>query len=446
MTQLYKLHQPNLDKINITSLVSSKEFHNQTRITDEALQKANSPEYLHWRDLRFKSWIPEIFAGDHEKFWAFIKFKRRFMAQPTPICDADCNFFTWQKLPSYDKFLHEIDLDMARYLLNFSNISKADHEKYQYQGIIEEAIASAQLEGAHTTRKAAKAMLEEKRKPRNKDEKMIHGNFMAMKFIQEKYKNEKLSLKMIFELHRILTEGSDLKEHERGKFRHADEAIIVGNHGDNSATYKAPPIEFVEQEITRLIDFANNKLEGDFIHPVIKAIMLHFWIGLLHPFVDGNGRLARCLFYWYLLREDYWAFAFLPISIAIKSSPIQYSNAYIYSEQDDNDLTYFIDYNLRKIKQAVENFRNYVRKKSHDNQVIEEFLNKHKDLNARQVQALVDMYKNPNKLLTLTIHMNINNIGKVTASKDLKELLHRGFVSAEKRGRNVFYHPTKKLI
>ncbi len=115
----------------------------------------------------------------------------------------------------------------------------------------------------------------------------------------------------------------------------------------------------------KLIQFSNDEPENaTFIHPVIKAIIIHFWIGYLHPFTDGNGRLARLLFYWYLIKEGYWAFVYLPISKAIKLSPKQYSMAYIYSEQDDNDMTYFIDYNIKKIKLAVREFKKYLEKKS----------------------------------------------------------------------------------
>jgi len=57
----------------------------------------------------------------------------------------------------------------------------------------------------------------------------------------------------------------------------------------------------------KLIEFANDEnITTGFIHPVIKAILLHFWIGYLHPFCDGNGRTARALFYWYLLKNDYF--------------------------------------------------------------------------------------------------------------------------------------------
>ncbi len=446
MSETFKIWQPDISAIEAFKFSRSKEYIENREEINSAIQKCNSPEYLHWEKLRHKSWIPEIFKNDKEKFWTLVKVKRSSNAIRTPICDPK-DHFTWQKLGHYEKFLHEIDLDMARYLLNFSNVSNSEHTKYQQQGLIEEAIASSQLEGARVTRKAAKAMIEEKRAPHNNDEKMIMNNFVAMKEIQEKYKDQKLNLDILFELHRILTDGDkNIEEKDRGHFRSPKDVIEVsGLVGEKViTTYKTPPIDFVKKQIHSLIAFANDELPTDFIHPVIKAIMLHFWIGLLHPFVDGNGRLARCLFYWYLLRKDYWAFAYLPISVVIKKGPTQYGNAYIFSEQDDNDLTYFIDYNLNKIKEAVEDFKNYAHRKSneknHEKQIIEKILKKYKTLNSRQAQVLLQLHKNPTKFINVSSHIIQNGISKASAINDLRELFELDFVKTERRGKNIFYH------
>lgn len=246
----------------------------------------------------------------------------------------------------------------------------------------------------------------------------------------------------------MLTVGtSTLQEHEQGRFRLDSDKIVITKGDDPTLiSYVTPPMNFVEQEISQLIDFANDELdEKDFIHPVIKAIMLHFWIGLLHPFVDGNGRLARGLFYWYLLRKGYWAFAFLPISIAIKSAPAQYSEAYILSEQDDANLTYFIDYHIRKINQAIESFRKFFKQKSSESRKINKILHEQNNLNRRQIETLTNIKQNPERQLTPTIYKNIHNITKATAIKDLKILLDSGFITARKQGRNVFYTTTKKV-
>lgn len=444
MEKLYKIESPDISDEDGSRLAKLMTEPGIFRI----VEKTEDPEYLHWKDIKYKNWLPEERVSKKD-FWAFVKFHRQIRQTKTPIKDASNHHFSWVKLNQYERMTHEIDIDMSKYLLNFPNMSEHERQKYQMQGIIEEAIASSQLEGAHTTRKVAKQMIQEKRKPRNDAERMILNNYQTMKAIQERYKNEKMSLEVLFELHRMLTQDTaTLEDVEQGNFRSPNDRIVVQKGNDpNVISYITPPIDFVKSEIQSFIAFAND--EGDdkeFTHPLIKAIMLHFWMGLLHPFVDGNGRLARGLFYWYLLRKGYWAFAFLPISIAIKSAPAQYSEAYVLSEQDDNDLTYFIDYHIRRINVAVANFKKYIQQKASEYQKIDRILQSQSDLNRRQIELLMDYRKNPEQVVNLTMYLGRFSITKATAILDLKKLLELGYLSAARRGRNVFYTPTDRAL
>src|SRR5205814_10028127 len=56
-------------------------------------------------------------------------------------------------------------------------------------------------------------------------------------------------------------------------------------------------------------------------HPMVRSMILHFWLAYDHPFVDGNGRTARALFYWSMLRNGYWMFEYITISKIILSGP-----------------------------------------------------------------------------------------------------------------------------
>ena len=87
-------------------------------------------------------------------------------------------------------------------------------------------------------------------------------------------------------------------------------------------------------------------------HHHIRAIILHFWLAYGHPFVDGNGRTARALFYWAMLHEGYWLFEFISISNILRKAPAQYGLSFLYSETDDNDLTYFIVAQTKVIRRA----------------------------------------------------------------------------------------------
>lgn len=167
--------------------------------------------------------------------------------------------------------------------------------------------------------------------------------------------------------------------------------------------------------------------------------MLHFWFAYLHPFVDGNGRLARCLFYWYLAKNDLGMFTFYPLSTVIKNSRNQYSKAYLYTEQDNYDLNYFIDYNLRKIAEAKKLFENYIIKKSMEEKNIDSIVLE-KNLNIRQEQILKNINANKFSFITLKSYRNIFDISKPTAIKDLKELENKNILKTKKVGREIRYY------
>jgi Fic family protein len=173
--------------------------------------------------------------------------------------------------------------------------------------------------------------------------------------------------------------------------------------------------------------------------------MIHFWIGLLHPFEDGNGRLARILFYWYMLKKEYWAFAYLSLSEKIKKSSIQYAMAYVYSEQDGCDLTYFINYNIDKLKLARKDFQAYVKAKIDENRSIISLSQKEYGFNERQIKLLQYLYQNVQSRTNISAHQKLFSVKKLTAINDLKMLIEKGFLVKRKQGRNVYYYPTEKI-
>jgi len=420
-------------------------------LQDEGVQniigKSFFPEYLYWDKIKYKElsdkYKPEV-------AWAAIKFLRKnaFHRQESVIVNEKGIKFSWlDSLPWFNEFLHEIDMNLGGALLGLArDLDEREKRQFITRGVMEEAIASSQLEGANTTRRVAKQMLREGRKPRNKSEQMIANNYQAMVFIEKELKASKLSLDAIKDLHVMLTTKTLDSETDEGRLRNDRDEIVVQNAIDGTIYHTAPREEFMRKEIERLVAYANDDLrDGGFVHPVFKATFLHFWMGYLHPFVDGNGRLARALFYWYLLKNDYWGFAYLPLSKVIKNSPIQYGTAYIYAEQDDNDLTYFLDYIARKIKQSIKEFREYEQGTQRGNaKMVKEARTKY-HLNDRQIHLLQFYQKNKDEGVSILAHMNVNEISRATAINDLKVLEKLGFVSKKKTGRKVYYYATDKL-
>ena len=176
-----------------------------------------------------------------------------------------------------------------------------------------------------------------------------------------------------------------------------------------------------------------------FIHPVIKASIIHFLIGFIHPFVDGNGRTARALFYWYMLKKGYWLTEHLSISSVIYKSRAQYAKAYLYTETDSLDLTYFLHYKLRTIRIAYENLQLYLKRKLEEKRAFSRFINID-GINERQAQILQWLEDEAGKVVSVKEVETYFSVANQTARTDLQSLVEHGFmeVRSPNKKKKVF--------
>lgn len=402
-------------------------------------------DYLSWDEFRKKSWITD---DRKEIYWAATKEFRRHFRFSTPIKDKDGNNYTFSPL-NHNEFLHDIDLEFGGNFIGIKDFDDSNKRQIIRRNLIEESIASSKLEGANTSREAARIMLKEGRKPRNKSERMIVNNHEAMLKAEQELRHKPLSMETLFELHRIVTKETLEDENLEGKLRETLDAkgnrLKIMPWDETTVAYTVPDREFVDEQLPRLIDFANDELPHNFIHPLFKAVMLHFWVGLLHPFEDGNGRLARILFYWYMLRKGYWAFAYLSLSEKILKSPTQYAMSYLNSEQDDYDLNYFLHYNLKKLKLARSDLQKFAQAQIEENKIQGQIAMGQHGLNIRQIRLLHYLIKDEQRFTNVTAHKNNHQISNMTAVTDLKSLVEKGLLRKLRSGKNINYFPMPKI-
>ncbi|WP_206542502.1 Fic family protein [Pseudomonas sp. TTU2014-080ASC] len=309
--------------------------------------------------------------------------------------------------------------------------------------IMEEAITSAQLEGASTTREVAKKMLEDEREPVDEDERMILNNYLLIKHA-EQCCSENLSVDMILEFHRIATSGTTGNGVVPGEFRQANDIFI--DDGRGNIAHQPPDFNLLHDRLLALCDFANQDHSGEagstFIHPVIKAITLHFMIGYEHPFRDGNGRTARALFYWYMLKSEYNLFKYLSISKVLKERPRDYGLAYLYTETDDNDLTYFIYHQLETIQKAFNELGSYLNQKAKEFEEISAVLERTtwgSTLTFIQKDLIKKAVKEPGRVFTVKEIANSYSISDNTARGHLTKLVEQKLFFCSKDGRAIIY-------
>jgi len=289
----------------------------------------------------------------------------------------------------------------------------------------------------------AKEMLRTGRKPQDRGEQMIANNYAAMRKIGT-LKNQPLTPEIICDLHRVLTTNAMDDPGAVGRFRLPNEHIAVEDaYGE--VLHMPPPATVLEQRIAALCDFANGRTPDFFLHPVIRAITLHFWLAYDHPFVDGNGRCARALFYWAMLRNGYWLAEFLSVSQRIRQAPAKYGRAFLYTETDDNDLTYFILYHLDLIRRAIDDLREHLARKVAELRHAEHLLRNADGVNHRQLALLNHALRHPEAAYTIIAHQTSHGIVYETARQDLFGLEKLGLLQSKKRGKAYYFHPVPDL-
>jgi Fic family protein len=416
---------------------------NTNKSVSEIIKKTNN-EYLYWDKFKHLSFPDGIKA---ENVWAYIKFNRIATRKSTPVMDKEGIFF-WYWLP--DIVLKDLSLIDKRaggeILVDDPSINDPKNkERFLVNSIMEESIASSQLEGAATTRKHAKEMLRTRKKPRTNPEQMIYNNYHTITWIKE-IKNEPLTPELIKEIQKRITTETLEDSDPAGYFQTEDEKRVTVWF-QNKLIFEPPKASEINQRVQALCDFANQpESEEEFDHPIIKAIILHFWLAYIHPFPDGNGRTSRALFYWYALKNEYWQFEYLSISRIVLKAPEQYIRAFLYSEIDECDLTYFITFHLRTIRLAIKEFQIYLHKKQLESKKIQELDLLSMQLNFRQAAFLRHALDYPHEgYTTVKIHQSIYGVVRQTARTDLDSLAKLGFVTKSRVGNEFYFRSVPDL-
>ncbi len=388
-------------------------------------------KYLHWDEMRHHN-HPKGLAS--EMMWSLLKWSR--LAQYRSISIGDV-VFRYVLTDNILKSFQELDQQASGTLESKTDdlAPEESMEKYLINSIMEEAVATSQLEGAVTTREVAKEMLRMGKKPKDESQHMIVNAYRTLLYLKD-IRNLQLTPELICQIHSSITKNT-IDDGELGEFRNNNKIHVI-DVATNEPVYTPPDHKKIPKMIDSLCEFMNS--EGKtFLHPLLKAIILHFMIGYIHPFVDGNGRTARALFYWYVLKQGYWLFEYMPISRVIKEAPGRYSKAYLFTETDQNDLTYFIVFNLRQLQIALTAFMDYIKQKREESMKVRELLENDKLLNFRQSDIILRFMRHPLKKFTIREIQQIYNVVYETARTDLDLLSHLNYCKKVVEGKKFVY-------
>ena len=215
-----------------------------------------------------------------------------------------------------------------------------------------EATLSSQIEGTRATFsdliKAEAGMADEV----PNDVKEIENYVKATRYGFDRLEKLPLSLRLIREIHGILMEGVRGENKTPGEFRRSQNWI--GGYSISTASYVPPSIDYLNNCLDGFEKFMH---ENDRISPLVKAALIHSQFEMIHPFLDGNGRVGRPLIAFYLAANDILHKPTLYLSKFIKQNQQAYYECLsnIHSKGDyETWIKFFLTGVIETAQEAVE--------------------------------------------------------------------------------------------
>lgn len=356
------------------------------------------------------------------------------------LAERDQGFYRRLSFPSFDikwwisnsleAQLHQLDIGLAggrdlQVLLEPKHI-----HRHRTNALLDESITSAQLAGITVSKKAAKEMLLKKRAPQDVNEQVCINIYKALQLAYTK-KEENLTEALLLQLHQALTRDT-IKLKGIGRYRTNNKVDLAAV--DLSGGYKPADLTFIPAIAEQLISFYNDDAEPFFIHPLIKAGLIHYIITTARPFKDGNGRIARLLAQMYLLKKEYWVAEFISVSNVVSKFRQQYHKAFSQAQTDDNNAGYFIQFYIQSVQMAFKSLRDFALRINKEKG--EKPAQKIPGYNERQTAVLQWLKEEGTKVVTIRELRSVYGVSKETARTDLTALVEKGWIK--------YYHINKK--
>ena len=382
------------------------------------VDKVNA-DYEYWDKAKYKK-LPEGFTP--QMLWTYVKASR--LRSTIPVWNKyGINLCVTSQM---QRLCHEFDMKFGSFWEVEGDSQSAEKKYYLSSSLMEEAIYSSKMEGASTTRIVAKDMLRKKKSPQNKSQQMIVNNYNTFQYIVE-HKEQPLTEELLLTIHQLMTEKTLDNPEDAGRFRTNDK-VVVADMVEGDIIYTPPSFQEIPEFVESLCNFFNNDNPRTFIHPIIRGIIVHFMLAFMHPFVDGNGRTARALFYWYMLKEGYKLTEYMSISRVIAKSKANYEKAFRYVENDGNDMGYFVAYNLRALEISFQQLRDYIQRKQREKRAASSFMMLG-NINQRQALILQRLKEEPDTIFTVKDVQDRFSVSSMTARKDLSDLVQQGYLT-----------------
>ncbi len=246
----------------------------------------------------------------------------------------------------------------------------------------------------------------------------------------------------IFAWHAALfpTGWSGMHRIDPGCYRDGEMQVVSGPMGKEKIHFQAPSAKVVKKEMNVFLDWLNKKTDID---GVIKAAIAHFWFIIIHPFDDGNGRIARAVSDMLLARSEESSQRFYSLSSQILTEKKRYYEILQKVQHSSGDITDWLEWFLNCLYSALENTEETLKRVL----IKADFWDKHKEtvLNSRQRLILNKLFDGFDGKLKSSKWAKITKCSADTALRDIKDLIEKGILKQEEAGgRSTNYELTEE--
>lgn len=404
---------------------------------DELINKFSFEKYLSGNEIGFR--IPSTISL--EEAWRKVQDQRKKRAEYMPFEDQGKNRFWYVLLPQLQKNLHEID-SLGRDSI-YSLVRQDIEMEMIKESLMEEAVFSSAIEGAFSTVKRLREMVDQKQPPRDINDQMVLNNYRAMQFIlQEKHRD--LTIDFILELQKIVTQDTLDQDDAAYSGRFRNDWVYIKDKRDH-IIYTPPPADQVLPAMEKMVGWANQKSEDGFIHPIVKASFVHLYFVHIHPFFDGNGRTGRALFYFDLIKNEYEFFKYFSISVAVQKAKGKYYQAIRNSEIHEGDFTYFLLYMAETILESIHLVKARIAHHYQKEFVVDRLNRAGVLLNGRQQKFVKKFFVMDQRVITIKKYQDWFKVVYETARRDLDDLRQKKVLVKGKQGKAYVYRPNNEF-
>jgi len=341
--------------------------------------------------------------------------------------------FTWQE-NAINSIFGEVRNMQGKIIGQMNTLGFATKEEATLSTLTQDVIKSSEIEGEKLDYEQVRSSIARRLGlniagliPANRN---VEGVVEMMLDATQNYQKP-LTKKRLFEWHVALfpTGYSGMHKIEVGRYRTGEMQIVSGAMGKEKIHYEAVPANRVKQEMDDFLTWFNNNSSID---PVLKAAIAHFWFIIIHPFDDGNGRMARAIADLMLARADKTKERYYSMSSQILVERKRYYEILQKVQHSIGDITDWLDWFLHCLNQSLiateMTLQKVLRKnefwKIHDNTL----------LNERQRFVLNKLFDGFDGKLKSSKWAKMAKCSPDTALRDIKDLIEKGILRQEQQG------------